>query len=162
MFDAKPISTLLSTSINLAAIDDTLSSDAYSYYQGLLLLEYMHTTSILHIQDAKHVPQKISRAFWTLVFIYATIIITFNCVHFMIPIEELQFRLVNKSLIYSNNTGATYHCVNTFHSHIKHLSIDYHFLAFLLTKPLGFSRHKWLTSKVGFNSSTTILWGNIN
>ncbi|KAI4334853.1 hypothetical protein L6164_013562 [Bauhinia variegata] len=70
----------------------------------------------------------------------------------------------------ADNIGATYLCANpVFHSRMKHLSIDYHFvrelvtsgalrvshipsklqLADLLTKPLAGPRHKLLTTKIG-------------
>lgn len=84
-------------------------------------------------------------------------------------LQELQVPITAPT-IYSDNIGATYLCANpVFHSRMKHLAIDYHFvrdlvadkqlnvshvptshqLADLLTKPLSSSRHNFLKNKIG-------------
>nr|KYP41856.1 Copia protein [Cajanus cajan] len=85
-------------------------------------------------------------------------------------------------IIYSDNIGATYLCSNpVFHSRMKHLAIDYHFvrdlvsqnelkvtlvpsshqLADLFTKPLSSPRHDFLKNKIGVIYSASILWGRV-
>jgi histone deacetylase 1/2 len=97
-------------------------------------------------------------------------------------LTELHCPLPQKPTIYSDNLGATYLCANpVFHSRMKHLAIDYHFvcdlvqanklqvlhiptgsqLADLLTKPLSSSRHSSLTSKIGVVDPSTILRGRV-
>lgn len=72
-------------------------------------------------------------------------------------------------------------CANlVFHSRMKHLALDYHFvrekvsagsphvahvstcdqLADVVTKPLAKSRFALLRSKIGVTDGTTILWGH--
>lgn len=84
--------------------------------------------------------------------------------------------------MYSDNIGAMYLCVNlVFHSSMKHLAIDYHFVrdlvankqlrvshvlsnhqhVDLLTKALASSHHKFLIDKIGVVSATTILQKHI-
>ena len=84
--------------------------------------------------------------------------------------------------IFSDNIGATYLCANPiFHSRMKHIAIDYHFvrdlvfekklqvshvptshqLADLLTKPLSATRHDFLKDKIGVLKDTSILRGRI-
>lgn len=84
--------------------------------------------------------------------------------------------------IYCDNMGATYLRANpVFHSRMKHIAIDYHFvrdqvasgrlhvahvsthdpLADLLTKPLSRRRHDILRSKLGVANGSTILRGNV-
>ena len=84
--------------------------------------------------------------------------------------------------VLSDNIGATYLCSNpVYHSRMKHLAIDYHFvrdlvsqnklkvshvpsshqLADLLTKPLSVSRHNFLKSKIGVVESASILRGRV-
>lgn len=47
--------------------------------------------------------------------------------------KELHIRLPNRPTIFSDNLGATYLCVNPiFHSRMKHLAIDYHFVCDLV------------------------------
>lgn len=96
--------------------------------------------------------------------------------------KELHCSLSSRPTIYSDNLGATYLCANpVFHSRMKHLAIDYHFvrdlvqsnklqvlhvptgsqLADLPTKPLSSSRHLMLTSKIGVLDPSTILRGRV-
>lgn len=97
-------------------------------------------------------------------------------------LHKLGINISQPPTIFSDNIGATYLCANpVFHSWMKHLAIDYHFvrdlttknqlkvshvpsshqLAYLLTKPLTASRHKFLTSKIGVVESSSILQGRI-
>lgn len=96
--------------------------------------------------------------------------------------KELHILLPTRPTIFSDNLGATYLCANpVFHSPMKHIAIDYHFvrdlvqakqlqvlhvptgsqLADLLTKPLSSPRHSLLKSKIGVVEPTTILWGHV-
>jgi hypothetical protein len=96
-------------------------------------------------------------------------------------LQELQIPLTPPT-IFSDNIGATYLCVNpVFHSRMKHVAIDYHFvrdlvvakklqvshvptslqLADLLTKPLSSTRHHFLKDKIGVIEDTSILRGRI-
>ena len=80
--------------------------------------------------------------------------------------------------MFSDNIGATYLCANpVFHTCMKHLAIDYHFvrdlvaskelqvshvpighkLAYLLTKPLSHSHHAFLLDKIDVRSPSSIL-----
>jgi hypothetical protein len=92
-------------------------------------------------------------------------------------LKELCISLPTKPLVHSDNLGATYLCANpVFHSRMKHLAIDYHFvrdlvsskqlqvlhipssyqLADLLKKPLPAARFHHLKSKIGVVDSSTI------
>ncbi|MCI14227.1 copia protein [Trifolium medium] len=83
-------------------------------------------------------------------------------------------------LHFTDNIGANYLCVNpVFHTRMKHLAIDYHFvrdlvakkelqvshvpsshqLADLLTKSLSRTRHQFLASKIGAVEPSSILRG---
>jgi len=85
--------------------------------------------------------------------------------------------------LFSDNIGATYFCVNhVFHTSMKHLAIDYHFvhdlvaykelqvshvptshqLVDLLTKPLSHSRYAFFLDKIGVRSSSSILRGSVD
>lgn len=85
-------------------------------------------------------------------------------------------------MIYSDNLSATYHNVNpVFHSIIKHLALDYHYirervqngnlrvvhvptgdqLADFLTKPLSRPRLDFLLSKIGLSDRPSILRGHV-
>ncbi|PON54728.1 hypothetical protein TorRG33x02_301590, partial [Trema orientale] len=85
-------------------------------------------------------------------------------------------------MIYYDNIGATYLSVNpVFHSKMKHIAIDYHFvrdhvtsgsfgvsyistkdqLADVLTKPLARQSFLSLRSKIGISNGSTILRGHI-
>lgn len=85
-------------------------------------------------------------------------------------LTELAFSLPTSPVIYCNNVGATYLCANSvFHSRMKHVALDYHFirnqvqngtlrvshvstkdqLADALTKPLPRLSFVDLTSKIG-------------
>ncbi|CAL1355122.1 unnamed protein product [Linum trigynum] len=84
--------------------------------------------------------------------------------------------------LYSDNLGATYFCSNpVFHSRMKHLALDYHFvrqlvhagrlrvcyiptahqLADALTKPLSTTRFLLLRSKIGIVDTSSVLRGRI-
>ena len=88
-------------------------------------------------------------------------------------LTELGVRLSNSPALYSDNLGATYLCANpVFHSRMKHLAIDYHFvrdlvqshalrvvhisgadqLADALTKPLARPRILDLCYKIGVSN----------
>ncbi|PNX56481.1 putative copia-type protein [Trifolium pratense] len=93
---------------------------------------------------------------------------------------ELGIQLPQPPTIFTDNIGANYLCTNpVFHTRMKHLAIDYHFvrdlvgkkelkvshvpsshqLADLLTKPLARNRHDFLTSKIGVVEPSSILRG---
>lgn len=98
-------------------------------------------------------------------------------------LSEVHFSSSTIPIIYCDNVGATYLCSNPiFHSHMKHISIDFHFvrdqvaknelrvahvhfadqLADSLTKPLShqtFLRHRY---KIGVHCGTPILRGHDN
>jgi hypothetical protein len=84
--------------------------------------------------------------------------------------------------LFCDNTGATYLCANpVYHSRMKHVALDYHFvrekvangslrvlhinsadqLADALTKPLGRSIFRHLRSKIGVSDGSSILRGRI-
>ena len=43
-------------------------------------------------------------------------------------LSDLRIDLSTAPIIYCNNVGATYLCANpVFHSHMKHIALDYHF-----------------------------------
>ncbi|XP_019262365.1 PREDICTED: uncharacterized protein LOC109240184 [Nicotiana attenuata] len=98
-------------------------------------------------------------------------------------LQELSVTLHQPPVIYCDNLGATYVCANPdFHSRMKHIEIDYHFvrslvqrgllrvshvsskeqLADLLTKPLSNQDFERLRSKIGISSRATILRGHIS
>ena len=96
-------------------------------------------------------------------------------------LKELNVNSTVIPTIYCDNIGATYLCANpVFHSRMKHIAIDFHFvrdqvarhqlrvshvhtadqLADSLTKPLArklFSSHR---SKIGILDGSSILWGH--
>lgn len=97
-------------------------------------------------------------------------------------LKELHHPLSSKPLVHSDNLGATYLYANpVFHSRMKHLAIDYHFvrdlvsskqlqvlhippshqLADLLTKPLPAIRFLLLKSKIGVVNPSSILRGRV-
>lgn len=89
-------------------------------------------------------------------------------------LSELGITITNAPVIYCDNVGATYLCANpVFHSRMKHIALDYHFvrnqvqsgllrvahistddqLADALTKPLPRSTFQRLTSKIGVSQA---------
>ena len=85
-------------------------------------------------------------------------------------------------VIYCDNIRATYPCANlVFHSRMKHVAIDYHFVhgkvikgllyvsyistqdqfAIIMTKSLSKQRFALLRSKICLSNESTILWRNI-
>ena len=97
-------------------------------------------------------------------------------------LHELGIKLSISPSLFCDNTGATYLCANpVFHSRMKHVSLDYHFvrecvangnlhvhhistkdqLADVLTKAL--SRHQFtvLRSKIGVSNGASILRGRV-
>ncbi|CAA7032145.1 unnamed protein product [Microthlaspi erraticum] len=97
-------------------------------------------------------------------------------------LSELGVRVPAPPVIYCDNVGATYLCANpVFHSRMKHLALDYHFirnqvasgtlrvvhvsskdqLADALTKPLTRAPFTDLTSKIGVSHTPSILRGRI-
>ncbi|WRX13866.1 Reverse transcriptase [Theobroma cacao] len=97
-------------------------------------------------------------------------------------LRELQVKYLSSPQIFCDNIGATYLSVNpVFHSHMKHISIDYHFvrdhvvrgsfivshislkdqLADALTKPLSSIIFRQLRSKIGISNGSTVLRGAI-
>jgi hypothetical protein len=97
-------------------------------------------------------------------------------------LQELGIHLPQPPTIFSDNISANYLCANpVFHTRMKHLAIDYHFvrdlvaknelhvshvpsshqLDDLLTKPLSRTRHQFLTSKIGVVDPSSILRGRI-
>lgn len=97
-------------------------------------------------------------------------------------LHELGVALPTSPTIFCDNLSATYLCVNpVFHSRMKHIALDYHFvrekvasgtltvshvstshqLADALTKPLPKDRFLSLRSKIGVSDGTTILRGRV-
>jgi len=97
-------------------------------------------------------------------------------------LTELQFPLSCIPVIYSDNIGANYVCGNpVFHSRMKHIAIDFHFvcdkvahgslrvshvatadkLADALTKSLSRQRLSFLLSKIGISNGSSILRGRV-
>ncbi|KAK1441497.1 hypothetical protein QVD17_07436 [Tagetes erecta] len=98
-------------------------------------------------------------------------------------LKELGLPVSNSPKLYCDNTGATYLCANpVYHSRMKHVALDYHFvrekvaagtlkvhhinstdqLADPLTKPLSRAPFLRLRSKIGVSDGTSILRGRIN
>ncbi|WJZ93815.1 hypothetical protein VitviT2T_012722 [Vitis vinifera] len=96
--------------------------------------------------------------------------------------SELGITLQQFPTIYCDNLIATYLCVNSlFHSRMKHIALDYHFvrekvvdgslkvahinthsqLADVLTKPFSKGRFLFLRSKIGISDGIAILRGRI-
>ncbi|CAH9116094.1 unnamed protein product [Cuscuta europaea] len=97
-------------------------------------------------------------------------------------LHELGITLSSVPMLYCDNQGATYVCVNpVFHSRMKHLALDFFFvrelikrgqlhvshistklqIADALTKPLGQSLFEHFRSKLGVSDGTSILRGRI-
>lgn len=97
-------------------------------------------------------------------------------------LHELGIRITRPPTIYCDNVGATYLCANpVFHSRMKHVALDYHFirnqvqsgvlrvvhistkdqLADVLTKPLSCPLFLNFTSKIGVAQPSSILRGRI-
>ncbi|CAH1451689.1 unnamed protein product [Lactuca virosa] len=97
-------------------------------------------------------------------------------------ISELGFKSNTTPTIYCDNLDATSYSANPiFHSRMKHLALDFHFvrervqqgtlrvihiagddqLEDALTKPLLRPRFHYLLSKIGLISGSSILWGHI-
>lgn len=97
-------------------------------------------------------------------------------------LRELGYNLSSAPTIYCDNLSATTYSANpVFHSRMKHLALDFHFvrervqagllrvthvsgddqLADVLTKPLLRPRFQLLISKIGLASSSSILRGNV-
>ena len=97
-------------------------------------------------------------------------------------LQELGITIQQPSTIFSDNIGAMCLCANpVFHSRMRHLAIDYHFVrdlvvknqlkvshvpsshqfADLLTKPLSATQHNFLASNIGAVESSSILRGHI-
>ncbi|KAF7130119.1 hypothetical protein RHSIM_Rhsim10G0160500 [Rhododendron simsii] len=95
---------------------------------------------------------------------------------------ELGVSITKSPVIYCDNVGATYVCANpVFHSRMKHIAIDSHFmhdlvskglltvshvatadqLADALTKPLSCQRLSLLRSKISVSDGSTILRGRV-
>lgn len=96
-------------------------------------------------------------------------------------LKELGLCIPQCPIIYCDNVGATNLCSNSiFHSRMKHIAIDFHFirdqvqtgalrvshvsstyqLADALTKPLPQPRFLFLKDKIGLSSRTSILRGH--
>ena len=97
-------------------------------------------------------------------------------------LQELRYHLSTAPTIYCDNLSATTYSANpVFHSRMKHLALDFHFvrekvqlgslqvthvsgddqLADVLTKPLLKPRFQLLNSKIGLASRSSILRGNV-
>lgn len=97
-------------------------------------------------------------------------------------LHELGIKLTRQLTIYCDNVGSTYLCANpVFHSKMKHVALDYHFirnqvqagalhvvhiftkdqLADVMTKPLSRPLFINLTSKIGVAKPPSILRGRI-
>ena len=96
-------------------------------------------------------------------------------------LKELCASPFEHPVVYCDNVGTTYLCANpVFHSRMKHIEIDFHFvrdkvqngslrvshvssadqLADVLTKPLPRQRFLLLRSKIGVSDGTTVLRGH--
>ena len=96
---------------------------------------------------------------------------------------ELGIKSNSDPTLFCDNTGATYSCANpVYHSRMKHVALDYHFvrekvqdgslivrhfntfdqLADTLTKPLSRGPFQRLRSKIGVSDGSSILRGRIN
>jgi hypothetical protein len=95
---------------------------------------------------------------------------------------ELCFSMQKSPTLFCDNAGATYLCANpVYHSRMKHVALDYHFvrekiangslrvqhihsedqLADVLTKPLARGPFHRLRSKIGVSDGSSILRGHI-
>lgn len=98
-------------------------------------------------------------------------------------LTELGITIPHQPVIYCDNVGATNLCANpVFHSRMKHVALDYHFireqvqngllrvshvsasdqLADILTKPLSRQQFTKVTNKIGLTSAPSILRGHDN
>ncbi|KAJ9556427.1 hypothetical protein OSB04_011041 [Centaurea solstitialis] len=97
-------------------------------------------------------------------------------------LSELGIEIKQPPQLYCDNTGATYVCANPiYHSRMKHIALDYHFvrekvaagelkvlhvnsvdqLADVLTKPLSRAQFLSLRSKIGVSDGSSILRGQL-
>ncbi|GKE96553.1 transposable element [Tanacetum coccineum] len=97
-------------------------------------------------------------------------------------LRELGIRMTEPPNLYCDNTGATYLCANpVYHSRMKHVALDYHFvrervsegslrvlhisskdqIADVLTKPLARRMFLHFRSKIGVSDGSSILRGRI-
>ena len=97
-------------------------------------------------------------------------------------LNELHVPMSSPPVVYCDNISTTFLCSNpVFHSQMKHVAIDFHFvrdkvaagslcvshvstkaqLADILTKPLPKQRFHLLWSKIGVFDGTTVLRGHI-
>ncbi|KAJ0622361.1 putative RNA-directed DNA polymerase [Helianthus annuus] len=98
-------------------------------------------------------------------------------------LSELGIQSLHTPRLFCDNTGATYLCANpVYHSKMKHVALDYHFvreqvnngklhvqhisskdqLADVLTKPLSRTPFTSFRSKIGVSNGSSILRGRIN
>ncbi|KAK2985951.1 hypothetical protein RJ640_017579 [Escallonia rubra] len=98
-------------------------------------------------------------------------------------LHELGITLPQPPTLFCDNTGATYLCANPiFHSRMKHIALDYHFvrecvtndslrvhhintkdqLADILTKALNRQQFLHLRAKIGVTNGASILRGRVN
>ncbi|WOG93565.1 hypothetical protein DCAR_0312851 [Daucus carota subsp. sativus] len=97
-------------------------------------------------------------------------------------LRELGFQQTKAPTLFCDNTGATYLAANPiFHSRVKHIALDYHFvreqvqsgqlhvchvntkdqIADILTKPLARPQFMFLRSKIGVSCGASILRGRV-
>ncbi|GKE63970.1 retrovirus-related pol polyprotein from transposon RE2 [Tanacetum coccineum] len=184
MDGAKPVATPLSSTESLFLVDGSPIIEPTPYRQlvGSLqylaftrpdvsyavnkLSQYMHAPTQLHWQALKQV----------LRYLKAELSWVQNL------LLELGLSVTKPPTLFCDNAGATYLCANpVYHSHMKHVALDYHFvrekvtngslrvlhihsadqLADVLTEPLGRGPFLRLRSKIGASDGSSILRGHI-
>ncbi|CAL1353625.1 unnamed protein product [Linum trigynum] len=151
-------------------IDDRTSTSAYLVYLGSTLISW-------HSQKQRTVARSSTEAEYRAI-AHATA--ELEWVRNLL--QELHQPLTESPTVLSDNLGATHFSANpVFHSRMKHLALDYHFvrqlvqsgrlsvryiptaqqLADMLTKPLAASRFLLLRSKIGVVDTSSILRGRI-
>ncbi|KAI3675722.1 hypothetical protein L1987_85314 [Smallanthus sonchifolius] len=192
MDGAKDVTTPLSTSDPLCANDPSPSVDATPYRKLIGSLQYLAFTrpdisfAINKLSQFMHNPRQAHWQALKRVFHEAEYKALANAAAELTwlkhLLKELGITITETPTLFCDNTGATYLCANpVYHSRMKHVALDYHFvreqvtngllrvlhinskdqLADMLTKPLSRSPFLHNRSKIGVSDGSSILRGRI-